>query len=82
MAVSGSYVIRASGPHMRQRGYWERRDDAMARHRDDPYAHLTAGRYLTALRLLQGASPATEESPWTADLLRWALNAVEPWGGA
>ncbi len=54
----------------------------MLRRRYDPYAHLTAGRHLTALRLLERTSTAAGEMPWAADLLLWALNAVDPWGSA
>lgn len=54
----------------------------MPRRSHDPYALLTAGHYLSALRLLERPSPAAQQVLWMDTLRLWALNAVDPWGGA
>jgi hypothetical protein len=46
------------------------------------YRHLTAGRYLTALRQLRAEYKSREQTPLAASLLLWTLNAVDPWNRA
>jgi hypothetical protein len=43
------------------------------------YRHLAAGRYLTALRKLRAEYQSWERTPLAANMLLWALNAIDPW---
>src|SRR5581483_3291270 len=43
---------------------------------------LINGRYLSALAALRREYVSAEQTPLACDFLRWALNAVDPWGSA